>query len=157
MPRVRDLLYRFRPAAAPGSATSAGVPVDVGAESAAELAPLFARLTECEARCARIVLRAEGDAAEILRTARDRAAAIVATATARADAERATAAAEALRADGAGAAETVGRAEAADLRIRARARIPAQVALVVDGVALLLAGAPPTAEPAVDPHPVGVA
>lgn len=42
MPRVRDLLYRFRPARAPGAAASAGVPVDRTAELTAELEPLIA-------------------------------------------------------------------------------------------------------------------
>jgi hypothetical protein len=42
MPRVRDLLYRFRPEGAPGAAAAAGVPADRAAELTAELEPLIA-------------------------------------------------------------------------------------------------------------------
>ena len=54
MPRVRDVLYRFRPAGAPGAASSAGVPVDRSADLAAELEPVFALLADTEQEVCRL-------------------------------------------------------------------------------------------------------
>ncbi|HET8769051.1 MAG TPA: hypothetical protein VFM86_17125, partial [Pedococcus sp.] len=55
MPRVRDLLLRFRPTGTPGPAGPAGVPVDRSAELAAELAPVLAALAATEAECTALV------------------------------------------------------------------------------------------------------
>jgi hypothetical protein len=52
---VRDLLYRFRPAGGPGSATPAGVPADRERDLAAELEPVFAALAPTVARCRELV------------------------------------------------------------------------------------------------------
>lgn len=93
MPRVRDLLFRFRPAGAPGAATAAGVPVDRAADATAELAPLFARLTDTERACADILAAARRDAETQREDGLRRAAAIETEALRRRDAERAAAAA----------------------------------------------------------------
>jgi len=140
MPRVRDLLYRFRPAGAPGPATAVGVPADRTAETALELAPLFVLLAETEADCARIQDRADHDAVELTQVSRERAAAIVAAAAERADAEQATARTEAERVAEVGSADALGAAqrEAMGLGARAAARMPAQVELAVKFVMRLL-------------------
>ena len=65
MARVRDVLYRFRPAGAPGAASAAGVPVDRAADLAAELEPLLAQLATTERTVAGIREQAIRDAAEI--------------------------------------------------------------------------------------------
>ena len=67
MPRVRDLLYRFRPSGAPGAATAAGVPVDRTAKLAAELDPVFARLADTEEECAAILAEGRRRAEDIRR------------------------------------------------------------------------------------------
>ena len=63
MARVRDILFRFRPAGARVPAAEAGVPVDRAADLAAELEPLFAQLADAEAECAAFVERAQTTAA----------------------------------------------------------------------------------------------
>jgi len=65
MPRVRDLLYRFRPSGAPGGASATGVPIDRAATVAAELEPLFGQLAEVERRCDGIQDAASRDVAAI--------------------------------------------------------------------------------------------
>jgi hypothetical protein len=129
MSRARDLLYRFRPAGAPGAASAAGVPVDRNTELAAEFGELFGRLDETERGCAEIRDRARNDAAEIQARYAERARSVVAAASQRADAERAGAAAvvrEGAEADG---AKDVAAAEqaAAALRERAARRMAAYV------------------------------
>ena len=95
MPRVRDFLYRFRPAGAPGAAAAAAVPIDRTAELTAELKPLFASLARTERECADIRERADGDAVAIRAHAADRARGLLSVAEARTAAERAAAAATA--------------------------------------------------------------
>jgi hypothetical protein len=52
MPRVGDLLDRFRPAGTPGPAAAAGVPADRRAAAAEEeLAPVFTALADVEREC----------------------------------------------------------------------------------------------------------
>ncbi len=147
MARVRDVLYRFRPAGAPGAASAAGVPVDRAADLAAELEPLLAQLATTERTVAGIREQAIRDAAEIRARDVERARSIVTTAGQRADAERAAAAAQMRRraeGEAAGALADAER-EAAELGDRAAARIPAYVALVVDSVSRLVG----------DEHPAG--
>jgi cell division septum initiation protein DivIVA len=136
MSRVRDVLYRFRPVGAPGAASAAGVPVDRGADLAAELGPLFDLLADTERTCAGIVERAERDAAEV--RARDVAHAreIVSSARARVDATRVDAAARIVQRDEAGRTDALAAAQrdAAELHDRAAERIPSYVGLVVASV-----------------------
>lgn len=94
MPRIRDLLYRFRPAGAPGVAGPAGVPVDRVSDLAAELGPVLARVDPVQQRCAEIVAQARRDAAQVVADEGEAARAVVSRARARFDAERAAAAAE---------------------------------------------------------------
>ena len=136
MPRVRDLLYRFRPAGAPGAASATGVPADRSADLAAELAPLFARLADTERECAQILERAHRDVTAIRAGDAERARSTVASAAERATAERADAAARACE-RGAGKAADVRAAaerEAAALEMRTAERIPPMVADVVASV-----------------------
>jgi vacuolar-type H+-ATPase subunit H len=95
MPRVPDLLRRFRPAGTPGAAGVAGVPLDRVATDAAELAPLFAQLVTAEAECNNIVSQATLDANAALERARVRAREIASGAQQRATSERAAAMARA--------------------------------------------------------------
>lgn len=140
MPRVRDLLYRFRPAGAPGAAGQAGVPADRGAESAAELEPLFAWLADTEEDCREMVAQARRDAAQIQELGQRQAQAVVADAGRRAEVERSATAAQ-LSQDGERAADAERRkAEAAvsALHQRAAETMPAYVDAVVSRVAVLI-------------------
>src|SRR5689334_2559427 len=92
MPRLRDLLDRFRPAGAPGAASAAGVPVDRREGVVAELEPVFAALAGVDAACAELRRTARAQAQRCLEDARDRAGAIVSRATGSIAAERAAAA-----------------------------------------------------------------
>ncbi len=125
MARSRDLLQRFRPAGAPGTAASAGVPADRVAELSAELEPVLALLDVASEEAGRI--RAEGsrEAARLRAEAGERARTLVATATREAEADRIAAAARVNERAAAEADETVAaaRAEAAALRLRADERL----------------------------------
>jgi hypothetical protein len=139
MPRVRDLLYRFRPAGAPGSASASGVPVDRAADRAAELLPLFERLAETEHQCALIRQQAQHDAEAIRARHTEMARSVAVTASNDGEAERAQAATQVRqRADRVAAASLVdARKEASQLQRRAAQRMPlyvARVASVVDGL-----------------------
>ena len=149
MPRVRDLLYRFRPAGVPGAASPAGVPTDRAADLATELAPALDALGPTEDECAAIVEsaraagreRGERDAAE--------ASAIVESARARLQAERADVIAR-LRAESEQQSEEVlrsAREQAEAVRTASTARLPEYVASVVAAVEDLIDGIPggPTA------------
>jgi hypothetical protein len=140
MARVRDLLHRFRPVGAPGAAGAAGVPVDRGADLAAELGPLFDLLADTEQACAELVERAERDAAAMRARDAQRAREVVSSARALTDAERADAAARIMQGDEAGRADVLAaaRRDAAELRARAASRIPSYVELVVAAVDGLL-------------------
>jgi hypothetical protein len=142
MPRVSDLLYRFRPSGAPGSAASAGVPADRAHDLALELEPLFARLAQTEREC-RDVLEEGRRAAEHVR-ARDAAAVqrLLATAAPTAAAERARAFAVA---QGAGAAEIAATEASANHQIRLVRRryegiLPSLLEEVAAGVLALVGG-----------------
>jgi hypothetical protein len=87
MPRVRDFLYRFRPAGAPGAAAEAGVPIDRTAELTAELEPLFASLARTERECANIRDHAKADAAAIRDQQADLARGVISAGEARTAAE----------------------------------------------------------------------
>jgi hypothetical protein len=93
MPRVRDVLQRFRPSGAPGAATAAGVPADRAHELAAELEPVFALLADTERECADIVDRARRAESGIRVREAERARGVLAAGRARVEAERAAAAA----------------------------------------------------------------
>jgi hypothetical protein len=144
MARVRDLLYRFRPAGAPGAASASGVPADRAADLNVELEPLFAALASTEHECAAIVKAAERDAAAIRARDAERAQAIVASARSRAAAERASASANirertAIRSgrDLAGVER-----EAAQFRQRAADRLPPLVGAVLDRTRALVDAEP---------------
>lgn len=94
MPRVRDLLHRFRPAGAPGPAGRVGVPADRVAESATELEPLFAELAGTEQECLRILEQAKQDADEIRDQGLQQAQALTAAARRNAASTRASTAAQ---------------------------------------------------------------
>lgn len=140
MPRVRDLLQRFRPAGAPGAASRTGVPVDRRADLAAELAPLFAQLASTERLCADIRDRSQHDLADIRARDTERASRILAAASARIEAERAASTvAIQHRAEAESVAElTAAQHAAAELQRRALERMPAYVERVVAAVYELL-------------------
>lgn len=140
MPRVRDLLYRFRPAGVPGAATPAGVPTDRAADLAAELAPVLAALEPTERQCTALVDHARREAADQLDRSDAEAREIVADARARAPAERAATIArlragqEEVNRGGLAAADETAR----DVRRLAARRAPDYVDRVVDSVRALL-------------------
>jgi regulator of protease activity HflC (stomatin/prohibitin superfamily) len=119
--RSRDLLQRFRPAGAPGTAAAAGVPADRVAELSAELEPVLALLDEATREAVRI--RAEGsrEAARLRAAADRRARTTVAAATREAEGDRLAAAARVNDRAAAEAAKTLAaaRLEAAALHRRA--------------------------------------
>jgi len=141
MPRISDLLDRFRPAGAPGPAVVAGVPADRRAAAQEELLPVFAAMADVERECAALreaaraaaeecTVRAARDAAGLLRRAREDAVALRAQMAAR------------LRAAGEDElTRLVARAgdEAAAVRARTAQRLPALVALVLTQVRVELA------------------
>ena len=153
MPRVSDLLYRFRPSGAPGSAAPAGVPADRAHDLALELEPLFASLAQTEREC-RDVLEEGRRAAEHVR-ARDAAAVqrMLATAAPAAASERARAFAVA---QGAGTAEIAATEATADHQIRLVRRryediLPSLLEEVAAAVVALMGGA--DEEGSSDPEP----
>lgn len=147
MPRVRDLLYRFRPAGAPGAASSTGVPVDRGTDLAAELDPVFAHLVATERECAEILQAARCEADACRAQAAQQARASVAAARERLDDERAVAAAvRRSGGPGSGDAFAARQVEVADVRRRADERMATYVDRVVARV-LPLVGEPPAGAP----------
>ncbi len=145
MPRVRDLLYRFRPSGAPGGAGATGVPIDRAATVAAELEPLFGQLAEVERQCESIQDAAHRDAAVTNAAAAERALMIVAEANGRAGSERAAAAAR-IRdqaAVDAAAGLAAARVEAAAIRDRASQRMAVYVDRVVTRVGELIGAEQP--------------
>ena len=95
MPRVRDLLLRFRPSGAPGRAGPAGVPTDLSERWSTELGPLFAALAVTEGEYAAIAREGRRQGAESRAAMIARADALRADLHERVEAERATAAAAA--------------------------------------------------------------
>lgn len=145
MARSRDLLQRFRPAGAPGTAAAAGVPADRVAELSAELEPVLAQLDETGEEAVRI--RAEGsrEAARIRAEAEQRARTMVATAVREAEGDRLAAAARVNQRAAAEAAQTVAvaRAEAAELRREADERLQQYADRVLAAVRSALPGDAP--------------
>ncbi|MEV4129565.1 hypothetical protein [Nocardia sp. NPDC049707] len=144
MPQWRDFLERFRPAGAPGA--GAGVPVDRGADVAAELLPVLAVLDDVQAEAERIRADAAASGLRIRQDGAERARKIDEEARARIDAVEADAYAQArMRAvpDDAAAVN--------ELRARAAERIPGYVDRVVLRAHALLAelteGTTPTPGP----------
>lgn len=88
MPRVRDVLLRFRPSGAPGAATAAGVPVDRAGELETELGPVLGLLAETERECAGILEDARVEAAAIRARAEARARDVLAAGQALVEPER---------------------------------------------------------------------
>lgn len=147
MPRVRDLLYRFRPVGAPGAASAAAVPIDRSAELAAELEPLLARLADVERSCADIREQGRRDADAIRDRDAARARELLARAGREADAERVDAAAQVQRhAQQQTASDlTAAEEEAAEIRARAAERIPGHVEHITASVRELIdTGTPQT-------------
>lgn len=136
MPRVRDLLYRFRPAGAPGAAGGAGVPADRGAALTAELDWLFALLASTDVECAAIVAQAEGDARALRAADAERARNLVTQARDQAPADRAAAAVRLQRVADADISAALAGAEreARELRTRAEERTASVVDRVVHAV-----------------------
>lgn len=144
VPRARDVLYRFRPAGAPGAATAAGVPRDRRADAAVELEGVFSLLESSAQEGQAIVAEAMREAERIGQDAAERAAQIIAAASSRTDAERTTAVAEARRVADAESL-TLARSAASDadaLLARARGRMP-DVSKQVLARVLALLGEPP--------------
>jgi vacuolar-type H+-ATPase subunit H len=133
MARVRDILYRFRPAGSPGAAGTAGVPVDRGADLAAELGPLFAQLADTETACDALVETARSEAVARHGRAIDAAHALIERARDEAVVERAASAAATQSAGETQLASILAHAEAEaeEVRRRAAARLPDHVARVV--------------------------
>lgn len=152
MPRVRDVLYRFRPSGAPGAATASGVPVDRATEMAAELGPVFAQLAETERQCTAILEGARLAEAETRARDTERARSVLAAGRARLEAERASAAAQTRERGRAvtSAATRAAEAELADLQRRVDQALPVYVDRVVASVRSLV-GTQTSAEG----HPTG--
>lgn len=149
VPRVRDVLYRFSPAGAPGAASSAGVPVDRVADLGAELAPVFALLAATEQECQDLLEAAERDAAAIRAEADRRARDVVEAARGQVDARRAAAVARAGQQEAVERARSTAAAgrEVAELRERAVRQTPSLVAAAVAGVLALVDDLEPAREP----------
>ncbi|MDR6864782.1 hypothetical protein [Phycicoccus sp. 3266] len=96
MPRVRDLLLRFRPTGAPGPAGPSGVPVDRTGELAAELATVLAALAATEEECTALVEEGRREAGARRAHAAARADAMRLGAPSLAEAERSAASAAVL-------------------------------------------------------------
>lgn len=92
MARIRDLLYRFRPASAPGGASASGVPADRAADAALELRAVFAQLSTTQDECREIVEAAHREAARLRDEAAGQEREISRNVPARARMERAQAA-----------------------------------------------------------------
>ena len=92
MPRIRDILQRFRPISAPGSASAGGVPAEPAADLAAELRPLLDSLEVTRAECRAVVDDATAAAEQTRAKALAEAGRIRASVPDRAAVERAEAA-----------------------------------------------------------------
>lgn len=145
MPRVRDVLQRFRPSGAPGAATAAGVPVDRAHELAAELEPVFALLAETERECAVVRDRARLVEAGIRARDAERARGVLAAGRARVEAQRAEAAARSRGGEGDRSGDEVSRGPGdgdAGRRGPADDSLSRHVDLTVDAVRSLLEDGP---------------
>ena len=142
MAGLRDVLFRFRPAGAPGAPTPGAVPGDRVAEAAAELAPLLADLADAESEAARIRAEGEARACEIRSQGERDARRIVEQARQDAQTVRADAGARARAAQAAQSAALVAKAqtEATRLRDHAAGPVAASAGRVVAAVAKDLRG-----------------
>ena len=120
MPRVSDLLYRFRPSGAPGAATQAGVPADRVRDLGEELEPVFASLAQTQADCRRLVEEARARVARIRSRDAAEVERLLATAAPRGAAERARAAAAARAATGDESSQLVVGTDEQLMRLRGR-------------------------------------
>ena len=136
MPRLRDILARFRPAGAPGAA-AAGVPADRSAELDTELRSVLDHLGRAQEEAHRIRATARDEAAAIVREAADTAQRIVAVARAEAPRVRAEAEAEARQESAAETARVGAEAEEETRAMRAAVteRMPAVVELLAERAA----------------------
>ncbi|HUW78244.1 MAG TPA: hypothetical protein VMV52_05770 [Candidatus Nanopelagicaceae bacterium] len=128
-----NILDRFRPVGAPGASGPVGVPSADVQGPAAELAVVFAALTNDVESCRTLIAEAKSSSEEDLSRARDQAAAIVAQANLDAGAERESAAARVKQAakqqdDQLSRQAT---ADAAILQKAGAARLPALVAEII--------------------------
>lgn len=138
---ARDILQRFRPAGAPGSAGPVGVPADAARRRTRELDLVFEALAATIAECQAIREAGEREAGEIEERAEQDARRIAVEARLRAADQRADAAAQVRQDADRQADEAIGtaRREAAELLARGRPRIEALAARVA---ALVRAGPP---------------
>jgi vacuolar-type H+-ATPase subunit H len=140
MPRLRDVLYRFRPAGTPGRASAAAVPVDRMAGLVAELEPVFARLTPVESSCDDMVQAARGAAATTRAAAAAEADRVIARAREQVGVERARAGQQARERLEAESAEVMAAAgdEVEQSQLRTSALLPGYVDRVVASLSPLL-------------------
>ena len=136
MPRLRDVLYRFRPAGTPGRASAVGVPADHGVGLAAELEPVFAQLAGVERACEQLLASARADAAAVRADAAAAAEQTLARARDRLQAERVSAAGKARERRDEESTDSMRAAtrEVARLRLRADDVLPQQLERVVASV-----------------------
>lgn len=141
MPRVRDLLYRFRPTGTPGAAAASGVPVDRRADLAAELEPLFTRLEATQRQCLELVEQGRRDAAANRAEVEDRVRAVLSAAAQRAEVARTAAAAQVGQeaAQAVATSQLAAEREAAQVRERSAQRMAGLTQAVVGDVRALLA------------------
>jgi hypothetical protein len=118
MSGVRELLDRFRPAAAPGAAGPAGVPADRRAAAATELEPVFAALVQVQTAAAAIRREGRDLAARERADAARQAQIIVTEARLRSGSQRADAAMQVHRAAQAELTEILASADQAAARVR---------------------------------------
>ena len=140
MPRVRDLLYRFRPSGVPGAATPVGVPADRAFELNAEFEPILMLLETTQQECADVLAAGRRDAAATRRRDAARAEGIVASGRARVEAQRVAATAQ-IRDRGHAGHDAVDRAAERvldDLRERVNRLLPSYVGRVADSVQVLI-------------------
>lgn len=144
MSRVRDLLYRFRPAGAPGAASAAAVPMDRRSSLEAELSPLFAWLAVTERECDAVREEASNRASSVLVAAGDATRDILAATEGRIPDERAgekerwRAKLAAEEADGLASASK----QAARIRRDGAAQMAGRVRRIIDEIDRFV-GAPP--------------
>ncbi len=140
MPRLRDVLYRFRPAGTPGRASASAVPVDRAAGLVAELEPVFARLTPVESSCDDMVQAARTAAAATRAAAAVEADRVIARAREQVGTERARAGQQARERQEAESAQVMAAAgdEVEQCRLRTSALLPGYVDRVVASLSPLL-------------------
>jgi hypothetical protein len=98
VPRVRDLLYRFRPSGAPGTAARPGVPADRARDLADELEPVFSALAPTVAQCRAVVSAGRSRADTVRQSYVSEVERLLSTSAERTAAERARATAAAYAA-----------------------------------------------------------